>query len=175
MTELSVPAGPFLRHGLVTNQQGSVSGTAASEEPPHFGAAGSGMPDCIFTINPSAAVGADVCALAPTMPCILHVTALSERLHEPFLEKYCTHGFSIFGKAVSLLHFRAAGVKGKQLVQVAQEVYNEVAMLGLTLKTPLAHGILEIPAQNDHIYRMEVTMWFPQVRQLLQVVSSRML
>ena len=48
-------------------------------------------------------------------------------------------------------------------MQVAQEVYNEVAMLGLTLKTPLAHGILEAPIQDDHIYRLEVTMWFPQV------------
>ena len=48
-------------------------------------------------------------------------------------------------------------------MQVAQEVYNEVAMLGLTVKTPLAHGILEAPIQDDHIYRLEVTMWFPQV------------
>ena len=49
-------------------------------------------------------------------------------------------------------------------MQVTQEVYNEVAILGLVLKTPLAHGILEAPAQNDHIYRMEVTVWFPQVK-----------
>lgn len=48
-------------------------------------------------------------------------------------------------------------------MQVTQEVYNDVAMLGLTLKTPWAHGILEAPAKDDHIYRLEVTMWFPQV------------
>ena len=50
-------------------------------------------------------------------------------------------------------------------MQAVQEVYNEVAELGLTLKTPLAHGILEAPAQNQQVYRMEVTMWFPQVPQ----------
>lgn len=49
-------------------------------------------------------------------------------------------------------------------MQATQEVYYEVAELGLTLKTPLAHGIQEAPAQDQHIYRLEVTMWFPQVQ-----------
>lgn len=90
------------------------------------------------------------------------------------LGRYCTHGCSTSSNAVSVLQIHVAGIEGKQLVQVTKEVYNDVALLGLVLKTPLAHGILEDPAQNDRIYRMEVTMWFPQVRQLLQVDSSCM-
>ena len=108
------------------------------------------------------------------MSCILCFGAviLKEQLQKLTLGRYCTHGCSTSTNAVSILHFGVAGVEGKQPVQATQEVYNEVAMSGLVLKTPLAHGILEAPAQNEHIYRMEVTLWFSQVRQLLTLVSN---
>ena len=47
--------------------------------------------------------------------------------------------------------------------QVVEEVYEETAQMGLTLKTPLAHGILATPQQDNHIYRVEAAIWFPQV------------
>lgn len=43
------------------------------------------------------------------------------------------------------------------------EIYEETAQLGLTLKMPLAHGILEVSQNKQHIFRLETNIWFPQV------------
>ena len=56
-------------------------------------------------------------------------------------------------------------------VQVAKEVYDETAQLGLTLRTPLALGVLQSPEQDDHIYRMEATICFPQVHAKVSCLS----
>ena len=44
------------------------------------------------------------------------------------------------------------------------EMYEETAQLGLTLKMPMAHGILEVSQNKQHIFRLETNIWFPQVQ-----------
>ena len=46
---------------------------------------------------------------------------------------------------------------------MAEEVLEEAAQLGLTLKAPLDHGILALPQEDNHIFRLEANIWFPQV------------
>jgi len=49
------------------------------------------------------------------------------------------------------------------VVQVADEVHEETVGLGLTLKNPLALGILGIPQGKQHTFRLQANLWFPQV------------
>ena len=49
------------------------------------------------------------------------------------------------------------------MVQVANEVHEETVELGLTLKNPLALGILGTAQGKQHTFRLQANLWFPQV------------
>jgi hypothetical protein len=49
------------------------------------------------------------------------------------------------------------------VVQVADEVHAEAVGLGLTLKNPVALGILGTAQGKQHTFRLQANLWFPQV------------
>jgi len=49
------------------------------------------------------------------------------------------------------------------VVQVADEVHEETLALGLTLKNPVALGILGTAQGKQHTFRLQANLWFPQV------------
>ncbi len=48
-------------------------------------------------------------------------------------------------------------------MQVADEVHAEAVGLGLTLKNPVALGILGTAQGKEHTFRLQTNLWFPQV------------
>jgi hypothetical protein len=51
-----------------------------------------------------------------------------------------------------------------RLPQVLTEVYRDSAADGRQLRNPLAVGILETPQPGERIFKVEVTLQFPQVK-----------
>ncbi|KAL0049465.1 hypothetical protein WJX82_003033 [Trebouxia sp. C0006] len=52
----------------------------------------------------------------------------------------------------------------QQLAEVADEVHEETLALGLTLKNPVALGILGTAQGKQHTFRLQANLWFPQAK-----------
>ena len=66
----------------------------------------------------------------------------------------------------------AGSVLDNIVAQVAEEVFEESAQMGMKLRAPLAHGILASLQDQQHIFRLETNIWFPQVSNLRLIQKS---
>ncbi|DBA90606.1 TPA: hypothetical protein ACH3X1_003839 [Trebouxia sp. C0004] len=61
----------------------------------------------------------------------------------------------------------------QQLAEVANEVHEEAAELGLTLQHPLALGILGTTQGKQHTFRLQGNLWFPQAELAKFIAAAR--